>query len=299
MKRILSSALLILFILSLSACALADRMYLLPDSDKRRLTEEEVAVWNYDSLGYAFNEIMARHGYCFNAGQKYDSYFSTMPWYTPNQNPDKQLVYEALSDVEWYNYEVIKSVRAQKKHNDWGASLWDSYSAGFDTLQGFDYVELSPNQSLDVYSAPSTMSWRGANGKAKVSTNGAVYAAGWESGWLLVMYETNNGSVRVGYVDASQLRGRVPVDKQLAYAYTPATVLKNCNLTDDPARTNSTITTLRAGTQVTFLTCYFNRSAWDYVETTVDGRLVRGFVKAGCIDAAAEDPLDDDALFTK
>lgn len=292
MKKWIISVLLVLLSLLVTTCAIAERMYVLPDSSIRKLTWDEVAEWDYESLGYAFNEIMARHGYNFNPGQNYDYYFSTKPWYTPNENPDKQIVYDALSNIEWYNYDLIKSVRAVKKYDDWGLSIWDNFSLGFDTLQGFEYVELKSNQLLHVYSAPSKTSWRGANGKASVNTNGAVYAAGWESGWLLVMYETNNGSVRVGYVDHSQMKGSVPVDTMLNYAYETAKVEKKCVLTDDPARTNSAITTLNPGTEVTYLTCYFNRSAWDYIETEVDGKTVRGFVKAGSISVMSDDPLD-------
>ena len=116
-----------------------------------------------------------------------------------------------------------------------------------------------------------------------VSTNGAIYAAGWESGWLLLMYETNNGSVRVGYVKAGDIRGGVPMDTNLTFAYAPAAVTASCSLTDDPARTGTTVTTLQPGTQVTWLTRFYNNSAWDYVETTVSGKTVRGFIRTGSL----------------
>lgn len=295
MKKLLVSMLVLTLCVIMSTCALAaDRTYIFPESDTRLLTREEVEAWNYESLGYAFNEIFARHGYNFNPGQEYDNYFSTQPWYTPNDDPrNDTAVYPFVSEVEWTNYYLIRDVRAYKKHNDWGLSIWDNFSLGFDTLQGFDYVELAPNQVLHVYSAPSYSAWRGANGKAEVSTNGRVYAAGWESGWLLVMYETNNGSVRVGYVDSAKIRGTVPVSPQLLYAYEPAEVTAACILTDDPARTGTAITTLRPGTQVTYLTRYFNNKAWDYVETEVNGQLVRGFILAGSLDVdAGAEPLD-------
>ena len=294
MKKLLTSLLALAMCLVMATIALADRMYVLPDSDKRKLTWQEVAEWDYESLGYAFNEIFARHGYNFVPGQKYDYYFSTMPWYEPNYNPDNEVaVYPYLSDVEWYNYDLIKAVRAYKKYHDGGRSIWDVFSTGFDTLQGFEYVTLRGNQTMPVYSAPTTSAWRGANGYAEVSTNGAIYIAGWESGWLLVMYETNNGSVRVGYINGSQVRGGVPVNTYLDFDYVSATVTNRCVLTDDPARTGSSITTLQAGTQVTYLTTYFNRRAWDYVETTVNGKVCRGFIEAGSLDTSnATDPLD-------
>ena len=295
MKKKFIGFLFLMLALTLTGVAMADRMYVLPDSSVRRLTRAEVEEWDYDSLGYAFNEIFARHGYDFIPGSKYDNYFRTMPWYTPNGTGDNERdVYPRLSTIEWDNYRLIKDVRAAKERNDWGRSIWSIYSSGFSSLQGFDYVELQSGQTLYVYSAPGTASWRGANGKAETSTNGAIYAAGYENGWMLLMYETNNGSVRVGYVDANRIRGRQPNLRQLYFAYDPATILATCTFTDDPARTGSAIATLRPGTAVTYLTTCYNHSAWDYIEVRVNGQVARGFVPAGSLDVtSAADPLDD------
>ena len=98
------------------------------------------------------------------------------------------------------------------------------------------------------------------------------------------MYETNNGSVRVGYVNGADIKGNVPINTMLSYDYTSAQVTQRCTLTDDPARTNSAVLTLSPGATVTYLSSYFNRNAWDYVETTVDGKLTRGFIPAGCLN---------------
>lgn len=295
MKRVLALVMVLFF---LPVVALAERMYIFPDSDKRLLTWDEVAEWDYESLGYAFNEIFARHGYDFNPGGEYEYYFNTKPWYHPNgtgsgtyNQPD---CYPKVTSIEWQNEHLIKEVRQYKKTNgDGGRSIWDNFTTGFDTLQGFEYIELRSNQKLPVYSAPSTSAWRGANGKAMVNSNGAIYAAGWESGWLLVMYETNQGSVRVGYVRERDIRGGVPMDKSLTFAYVPARVTEYCSLTDDPARTGSEITKVQAGTQVTWLTRFYNKSAWDYVEVNVGGKTARGFIRVGSLDIQrAADPLE-------
>lgn len=44
------------------------------------------------------------------------------------------------------------------------------------------------------------------------------------------------------------------------------------------------------GTAVTYLTRFYNTSAWDYVEVKVNGKTARGFVPAGCPDV----PLNRD-----
>ncbi len=295
MKKALTSLAAALLALLMMTTALADRMYVLPESDTRKLTWEEVACWDYESLGYAFNEIFARHGYNFEPGQDYDNYFRAMPWYTPNRDPRNQVAcYPKLSSVEWYNVDLIKQVRETKREQDSGQSIWDSFSTGFDTLQGFVYVRLRTGQKLAVYSAPTEGAWRGADGKAAVSTNGAIYAAGWEGDWLLVMYETNEGSVRVGYVNGNTVRGGVPLETSLHFDHDPATVLTACVLTDDLAGNGTTIAALNPGARVTYLTRFYNRSAWDYIEVTVNGKTARGFVPAGSlrIDHSA-DPLDN------
>lgn len=302
MKRLLK-ALCLLLCLALPAAALGETSYLMEDSKSRDLTDAELWEWDYESLLYIYNEIFARHGYNFEKGGPFDYYFSCMPWYTPNEDSNNQRAcYPKLSGVEWRNVEKIRAVRAgmraQGTQNKGAKSVWDFFSSGFDTLSNFHYVELAREQRLPVYSAPDQSSWRGANGRAEVSTNGNVFAAGWESGWLWVMYETSNGSVRVGYVSSTDLRGNVPINDMLTFSYEPVTVLSNCTLTDDPARTGSMMTTLTAGTTVTYLTSCFNQHAWDYVETTVNGQRARGFLPAGMLameqmeDDAAEMPLE-------
>lgn len=300
MRKILAAMLSLFLLWNVAvSTALADRMYLIADSNKRKLTYEELWGWDYESLGYILNEIFARHGYVFESGGKYEYYFNCMPWYTPNASSNNRAYcYPKLNDTEWYNEHLVKEVRADMRaigtRNKGGHSVWTGFSTGFDVLQGFDYVSLKAGQKLAVYSAPSDSSWRGANGKALINTNGAVYTAGWENGWMLVMYETNKGAVRVGYVDGSRIKGKNPVTRSLNFQYTQSTVFVTANLTDDPATGSSRIMTLREGAEVTYLSTFFNNQSWDYVETTLNGQQVRGFIPAGCLDVGFDDTEDDD-----
>jgi len=100
--------------------------FIFPDSHTRKLTRAEVEAWDYESLGYAFNEIFARHGYRFNPGSAYDVYFNARSWYVPNTSADNQAtVYPRMTDIDWYNYNLIKEVRNTKKNNDSGRSILD------------------------------------------------------------------------------------------------------------------------------------------------------------------------------
>ncbi len=291
MKKLtaLTLSLLIGLVCLLPSTALAGRQYIIPDSDTRELTYEELWDWSYESLGFIFNEIFARHGFNFVVGGKYYNYFTSRPWYTPNANSDNsKACYPKLNSVEWYNEALIKEARADMRSlddkNTAGKNYLDYIESGdIDVLSGFIYLEVKANQKLEVYSAPDYSSYRGANGKALVNTNGSIYAAGWENGWLLIMYETNNGSVRVGYVDGAKLKGTVNAP-MLTFAYTKVKCLENAVLTDDPAAAFSTIVTLPAGTTVTYLSEYQNRYGWVYVETTIGTQTVRGFIRSEKLD---------------
>ncbi len=296
MKKWIAAALIIMLLLPAGALA-AGRQYIIPDSDTRQLTYEELWDWDYESLGFILNEIFARHGYNFIPGGKYDLYFSMMPWYTPNADSDNsRACYPQLSTVEWDNEALVKSVRRNMRDMDFfntsGMHYLDYVSFdNFDVLSGFAFVDMKAGQKLSVYSAPSSSSYRGANGKALVSTNGTVYAAGWDSGWLLVMYATNNGAVRVGYVNGQDIKGGVNAP-YLQFAYETAVLTSGASLTDDPATESSSIVYLPAGQQVTYLSTFYNRSAWSYVETRVSGKTVRGFIPAGAIDWYSVDDED-------
>ncbi|MBQ7656914.1 MAG: YARHG domain-containing protein [Clostridia bacterium] len=296
MKRIvccICAACLLTLLLPMGA--LADHQYLL-DSDTRLITQAELWDWDRESLSFMFNEIFARHGYPFDPGGKFYNWFNAQPWYQAVNKVSKEQAVAKATDLEWKNYYTIKAVISQMDASGWpyrkpaGSSLksWRDFTPPDTSLKltGFEYVTLAANQKLNVYSAPSASSWRGANGKAMLNTNGAVWAAGWENGWLLVFYETNNGSVRVGYVDGSQIKGRVNLNDQLVFDRSACRLASAATLTDDPLRTMSTITSLRAGDTVTYLTTVNNQSGWsfDYIETTVGGKLARGFIPTGCLD---------------
>ena len=295
-RRLISLALCMLL---LAPAALADQSYLIPDSNTRHLTEAELWEWDYESLGFVFHEIFARHGFIFNPGGQYYYYFNCMPWYKPNTHVtiETQRAYYGCSQLEIENVQLIKKVRSDMRakgtDNPNGRSVWDHFSTGFDVLQGFEYISVKANQRWPVYSAPSTSAWRGAGGKAMVNTTGYVYAAGWENGWLLLMYETNNGSVRVGYTRSTDMKQAPSANlPYLSFDYSTATVNRQCSLTDDPARCFEAITSLRQGQKVTYLTTFFNRQPWAYVETTVNGTVVRGFIPASALDVVS--PNKDD-----
>ena len=285
MKTKRALALLLLLTL-LPVWALAANVYIFPDSNRRRLSEDEVWQWQYDALGYAFNELFARHGRPFEAGQKYDTYFRAQTWYQadPNYPGDGKV----LSNTEWDNYTLIKAVRAQMKAmgttNPEGKPLPKVHDDRVASpLPGFVETYFKPNQRLNVYDGPGTQYRRGADGKAVASTNGRIYAAGWEAGWLMVMYEVNTGGVRVGFASSKDFKDKVDLPA-LNFSRVSTPLLADTQVTEDPVRALTPVATLRAGTPVTWLNRYYHRDmTWDYIEFTQNGTLMRGFVPGSTV----------------
>ena len=300
MKRIVKATALlmaaVLMLLSLPLTASADNLYIIDDSDRRKLTYEEVWTYQYDTLLYAFNEIYARHGYKFETGSRCWNWFTQMPWYKPNASESSTNHHESFSQcsaIENYNRDLIVQVRHEMKAtgnlNPKGKGM-PVPPAQVNKPRGFEFVKLKTKQKLPVMAAPSDYAYRANNGKALVNTSGAVYALGYDNGWMLMLYEANHaGQYRVGYVECSKIKGKMPALDQLEWDETTATVTKKVKLTDDPAKTGNAMTTLKKGAKVTYLTTMFNNTGWDYVETSIDGKTARGFIPTGNLDIKGDD----------
>lgn len=271
-------------------CAAEEGSWFIKDSATRSLTEKELLRWDYESLGYILNEIYARRGYRFEAGSDYESYFTQQPWYTPHPDGNMDGCFADMTDLEWQNIDLIEQVRMgffrRGSQNPEGHSVWSNEP--MQVPLDFTRVSLTAGKNYKVYSAPSTKSWRGANGKASVSTNDYVWVAGWVDGWLLIYYETSKGSVRAGYIDGGGISGSVPVDTQLEFTPVPAKITEKCTLTDDVVLGKTAITTLKAGKEVTYLAPYYSDSEWAYIETKFDSKTIRAFVPLDCVEIIGE-----------
>ena len=287
--------------LLIPAIASADNMYVIPDSDRRELTYDELWEYKYNTLLYAYNEILARHGYKVETGSRCYHWFTQMPWYHPNENESSSnhsATYSQMSALENRNFNLIKQVYREMREmgmtNKGGKGMPTPPAQNVDKPRGFEYVDLKAGQKLAVYTAPGGNAYRANNGKAMCSTNGAVYGLGWEDGWLLMLYEANRaGQYRVGYVYSPQFKkGAVDDLGELFWNESECEVLMDAAVTDDPAETGVPLMYLQAGDHVTYLTTMYNSGAWDYIETTLNGQTLRGFVQQGALSITAEDPTE-------
>ena len=288
MRKAIVILLLALLVMLTPLMAAASNFFVFPDSDRRLLTKEEIWEWQYDALGYAFNEIFARNGRPFERGGKYDLYFRSQTWY--KVDPNYPAVGEIANSIEWQNEHLIKVVRDEMralgtKNPDGKAIPIPFDDKIYNLLSGFQEQYFKQNQKLKVFDGPGQHYQRGANGKAAVSTNGRVYAAGWESGWLMVMYQVNSGGVRVGFVSPTEFKDKLDHLPQLQFAQTPARTTRQSQLTEDPVMALTPIASLPAGTPLMWLSRFYSaNAAWDYVELTYQGQLMRGFLQEGIVD---------------
>jgi hypothetical protein len=85
---------------------LSSSEYLLADSDKKVLSEEDIAALSKKQLRLARNEIYARHGYVFNSADL-QKYFSSKSWYQADTSYNG-----SLSEIEKENVKLLKEREA-------------------------------------------------------------------------------------------------------------------------------------------------------------------------------------------
>ena len=153
-------------------------------------------------------------------------------------------------------------------------------------------IKFAGGKKYDVYSAPDKNSLRGGNGKAKVSTNSWIQVFGKENGWILIQYSIDSSHYRFGYISASALPKKAAVDN-LDLSRFDAVINTPVSVTDDPLYSESELTALAAGTQVTWLA---GMGDWAYIE----GAGFRGFVPAAALTfpSSAGDIGDSFEVFT-
>ncbi len=150
-----------------------------------------------------------------------------------------------------------------------------NYNA-WDELPTFQTVRFSDN--YDVYSGPGTYYYRANSGKALVGAGGANRVYGVTGNWALIGYELSSGDYRIGYISSQALEGMYAPTLQLVNSV--KTLRVNAKFTDDPIINSKGLTTLQAGTSVTFLAYLDSNRTWAYVEVYDAnlGGFARGFV---------------------
>lgn len=289
----------VLSALTCAAPVLADdalnNFYIVDDSDSRYLTRDELWEWQYDALGYIYNEIFARHGRPFRPGERYDLYFRAQAWYEPDPNYHFGLLNAVEQANEALVHQVLQEMRDQKTANPNGKPLPRSEADVPENDQlDFRSYELTPGQRLDVYTGPGSNFFRAANGKASVSTNESIKFAGEENGWAAIEYEVGANNRRIGYVNLNQVKDKMHL-RELELLYDSGLTITECILTDEPDGSHTAIATLKPLTEIVLLGRYLDRrnGDWAYIDVQTEAGLVRGFVDNSCVTGSPGEYLKD------
>lgn len=145
MKKLMALTLALIMLALCAAPALAtytyDPYYIIPDSNVRKLTEDELWGFTRETLRYIRNELLARHGYAFS-NDKFYNYFNAKPWYIAGgYNEDSK-----LTALEWDNITMVKKVEKamdnKKTENKDGVDIkeiiaYQNYIGGYGNELGY------------------------------------------------------------------------------------------------------------------------------------------------------------------
>ena len=145
------------------------------------------------------------------------------------------------------------------------------------TLPAPFVLEIFPQDRLfTVYSGPDKTYLIGANGKAKVSTNDVIRCYGKVNDtWLMVEYEIGENRSRIGYINAKAQEPLIASFPALMFDDQPVQLDGRVDLTDDPWVSRQKLGAVSG--EATLLA--YLQTNWAYIETTLGGETVRGFVR--------------------
>jgi hypothetical protein len=195
---------------------------------------------------------------------------SAESWH-PGENGTEHLTFDQINLRLFPR--TLADVRAQQALSAAQTSVQLPFLIGEESAGLAGVKELAP-----VYSAPDQNAPRFGNGKASVDLGSAFRFYGFtpDGGWALISYEISVGSARFGYVKNDGQFANFSASSVLSFSSLTAAVSQDTFLTDDPDVSQTAQVSLQGGDSVTVLALY---SIWyAYVETSVNGQTVRGFV---------------------
>ena len=83
-----------------------DGEYLLPYSNSRYLTDEDIDGMSQEEIQRAVNEIYARHGKVFMLPEN-DEYFRSKGWYVPIEGKTDEEITQEFNEYEWKNVDLM------------------------------------------------------------------------------------------------------------------------------------------------------------------------------------------------
>ena len=146
---------------------------------------------------------------------------------------------------------------------------------------------LKKAQKLAVYGAPFSDAWRGAKGKAAVSTKEEFTLLGTLQGgtWGMIEYKVDKKSRRVGWIQLPEGAYARTECQDLGFSRKPFKLTAGAPITDDPNGGKREIRRLNAGETVIGMFIYSGGGGrWLYAETEIDGKTAWGFIAAEALE---------------
>ena len=139
-------------------------------------------------------------------------------------------------------------------------------------------IKFTSGKKYPVYTGPGTKYFRGANGKASVSTNDWIQVFGKIGDWIMIQYDITSSKMRIGYIEANALPKKFDVPS-LYFEPKPVYVSRNTIITDEPLKGETPLGKIIADQQ----DCYFLADfgdGWWYIQTILNGKSIWGFVRS-------------------
>ena len=131
-------------------------------------------------------------------------------------------------------------------------------------------------KTIPVYSGPGTNYFRASNNKASLS-GGRIRVWGTAGQWALIGYGLSNNLYRIGYIAKASIPRDLDVP-ELIFSNKKVTLKSRAPFIDDPIIQPITIFEIAKGKEVTLLAYESFADHWAYIETTYNGKPVRGFI---------------------
>lgn len=151
--------------------------YIIPDSDSRYLTYDDIAGMDASQIRLAINEIYARHGRIFQT-EDLNEYFSSKSWYTPIYTQEEFAAIEGqiFNEYEKANIQLLGSIRDAQN----GQSSFTT-----------DYIYGTYMQTMDAGSINLTVGYYTGSGEDYIELNGSY---GDSAGYFLGTVVSSNGN---------------------------------------------------------------------------------------------------------
>lgn len=175
--------------------------YVLPGSDQRNLTAEEISGLSADQLRLAINEIYARHGRKFTS-EDLQQYFNSKSWYSGTVEPD-QFSESVLNQFEKDNLALLTARRDELNGGGsqfeagWIYGIYEMHAGGIDAVAEIGWASGDGSDYISLSGATSDGSSAAEFWGTVVAVNGNNYTAADSMGNVIEFYYNGSDALEI------------------------------------------------------------------------------------------------------